>query len=103
MKYRYIYSLYVCLNKNTLITNLRRYYLIYYFFMAAREKIDDSARRMEYLDNVEYAHKYEKLDRENVPHWICNFQSSIVKVLSASHTLTLVKFRGKYRVSIGLI
>ena len=38
---------------------------------------------MEYLDIVEYAHKYEKLDRENVPLWISNCRSSIVKVLSS--------------------
>ena len=48
--------------------------------MAAREKADDSAPRMEYLDIVEYAHKYEKLDRENVPLWISNFRSNIMKV-----------------------
>ena len=50
--------------------------------MTAREKADDPASIMEYLDIVEYAHKYEKLDRENVPLWISNFRSSIVKVLS---------------------
>ena len=50
--------------------------------MALREKVEDSAPRMEYLDIAEYAHKYEKLDRENVPLWISNFRSSIVKVLS---------------------
>ena len=52
-------------------------------FMAAREKADDSVpKRMEYLDIIEYAHTYEKLDRQNVPLWISNFISSIVKVLS---------------------
>ena len=51
--------------------------------MATREKVDDSAsRRMEYLDIVEYAHTYEKLEGQNVPLWFSNFRSSIVKVLS---------------------
>ena len=50
--------------------------------MAAREKADDSAPRMKYLDIVKYAHKYKKLVRENVPLRISNFRSSIVKVLS---------------------
>ena len=42
--------------------------------MAARDKTDDSTPRI--------AHTYEKLDRQNVPLWISNFKSSIVKVLS---------------------
>ena len=50
--------------------------------MTARKKADDSAPRMECLDIVEYAQKYEKLDRKKVPLWISNFRSSIVKVLS---------------------
>ena len=32
--------------------------------MAAREKGDDSAPKMEYLDIIKYAHKYENLDTE---------------------------------------
>ena len=47
--------------------------------MASREKADDSApRRMGYLDIAEYAHTYEKLDKQNVPLWISNFKLSIV-------------------------
>ena len=51
--------------------------------MAAREKADDSAPRIiEYLDIVEYAHTYKKLDGQNVLLWISNFRSIIVNVLS---------------------
>ena len=51
--------------------------------MAARKKADDPApRRTKHQDIVEYAHTYEKSDRQNVPLWISNPRSSIVKVLS---------------------
>ena len=58
--------------------------------MAAREKADDSAPRMGYLDIVEYAHKYEQLDRQNVPLWISNFRPSIVKILSGFSHIEVV-------------
>ena len=54
-------------------------------FVAAREKTDDSAPRMQYLDIVEYAHKHEKLDREKIHLWMSYFRSNIVKVLSGFH------------------
>ena len=54
--------------------------------MVAREKVDDSApRRIEYFEIVEYANTYEKLDKQNVPFWISNFQSSMVKIYHDLH------------------
>ena len=37
---------------------------------------------MENLDIIEYAHTYEKLERQNVPLWISNLRSNIEKFLS---------------------
>ena len=73
---------FVCLINDTFSINLRVYYLFILVKLLLYKKVDNLALgRMEYFEIVEYAHTYEKLERQNVSIWISNFKLSIMKVL----------------------